>query len=101
MGIAWGMTIWMAKMVLMALRGWVSSCLTVADEAIKGKTWRSGKGERNMDCEDPEPSLISVKSCYLQIGNWFSGSESRVLSVLSFVLFFFLLDHGNLYSYPL
>ena len=28
----WGMALWMANMVWVALIGWVSSCLTVADE---------------------------------------------------------------------
>ncbi|KAI4348618.1 hypothetical protein L6164_009322 [Bauhinia variegata] len=32
MAMPWGMTLWMAKMVLIALSGWVSSCLIVADE---------------------------------------------------------------------
>ncbi|KAH7511763.1 hypothetical protein FEM48_Zijuj12G0017300 [Ziziphus jujuba var. spinosa] len=32
MAMPWGMTLWMAKMVWIALAGWVSSCLTVADE---------------------------------------------------------------------
>ncbi|XP_062112018.1 uncharacterized protein LOC133823350 [Humulus lupulus] len=32
MGMPWGMTLWMAKMVWIALSGWVSSCLIVADE---------------------------------------------------------------------
>ncbi|KAL4607555.1 hypothetical protein ACB092_09G183600 [Castanea dentata] len=32
MAVPWAMTLWMAKMVWVALSGWVSSCLTVADE---------------------------------------------------------------------
>ncbi|KAL6272701.1 hypothetical protein ACE6H2_023393 [Prunus campanulata] len=32
MAMPWAMTFWMAKMVWLALTGWVSSCLTVADE---------------------------------------------------------------------
>ncbi|KAK6941730.1 hypothetical protein RJ641_027107 [Dillenia turbinata] len=32
MAMPWSMTIWMARMVLIALSGWVSSCLTVADD---------------------------------------------------------------------
>ncbi|PON83215.1 hypothetical protein TorRG33x02_210490 [Trema orientale] len=32
MAMPWGMTLWMAKMVWIALSGWVSSCLIVADE---------------------------------------------------------------------
>ncbi|XP_022747661.1 uncharacterized protein LOC111297264 [Durio zibethinus] len=32
MAMPWGMTLWMAKMVWIALSGWVSSCLTIADE---------------------------------------------------------------------
>lgn len=32
MAMPWAMTMWMAKMVWVALTGWVSSCLTVADE---------------------------------------------------------------------
>lgn len=32
MAMPWNMTLWMAKMVLVALSGWVSICLTVADE---------------------------------------------------------------------
>lgn len=31
MAVPWSMTLWMAKMVWMALSGWVISCLTVAD----------------------------------------------------------------------
>ncbi|OVA01160.1 hypothetical protein BVC80_1809g28 [Macleaya cordata] len=33
--MTWGMAFWMAKMVWMALCGWVSSCLTVADEIAR------------------------------------------------------------------
>ncbi|KAF4402529.1 hypothetical protein G4B88_012314 [Cannabis sativa] len=32
MAMPWGMTLWMTKMVWLALSGWVSSCLIVADE---------------------------------------------------------------------
>ncbi|KAJ0043011.1 hypothetical protein Pint_18246 [Pistacia integerrima] len=32
MAVPLGMTVWMAKMVWRALNGWLSSCLTVADE---------------------------------------------------------------------
>ncbi|XP_068342178.1 uncharacterized protein [Pyrus communis] len=32
MAMQWGVTVWMAKMVWLALTGWVSSCLAVADE---------------------------------------------------------------------
>ncbi|PON31589.1 hypothetical protein PanWU01x14_368750 [Parasponia andersonii] len=32
MAMPWEMTLWMAKMVWIALSGWVSSCLIVADE---------------------------------------------------------------------
>ncbi|KAM0990715.1 hypothetical protein ACFX2C_009192 [Malus domestica] len=32
MAMPWGVTVWMAKMVWLALTGWVSSCLAVADE---------------------------------------------------------------------
>ncbi|KAG6743713.1 hypothetical protein POTOM_052414 [Populus tomentosa] len=32
MAMPWGMAVWMANMVWVALIGWVSSCLTVADE---------------------------------------------------------------------
>lgn len=32
MAMSWGMALWMANMVWVALIGWVSSCLTVADE---------------------------------------------------------------------
>ncbi|PRQ44227.1 hypothetical protein RchiOBHm_Chr3g0476891 [Rosa chinensis] len=32
MAMPWNMTLWMAEMVWLALTGWVSSCLTVADE---------------------------------------------------------------------
>lgn len=32
MAMPLSMVMWMGKMVLMALCGWVSSCLTVADE---------------------------------------------------------------------
>ncbi|KAL9336179.1 hypothetical protein Peur_070667 [Populus x canadensis] len=32
MAMPWGMALWMANMVWVALIGWVSSCLTVADE---------------------------------------------------------------------
>ena len=32
MAMPWAMTLWMAKMVWVALTGWVSSCLIVADE---------------------------------------------------------------------
>ncbi|XP_025014895.2 uncharacterized protein LOC107262052 [Ricinus communis] len=32
MAMPWGTTLWMVKMVWIALSGWVSSCLTVADE---------------------------------------------------------------------
>ncbi|KAK6945190.1 hypothetical protein RJ641_026292 [Dillenia turbinata] len=32
MAMPWSMTIWMARMVLIALSGWVSSCLSLADD---------------------------------------------------------------------
>ncbi|XP_034693604.1 uncharacterized protein LOC117920280 [Vitis riparia] len=32
MAMPWGMTLWMAKIVWVVLSGWVSSCLTVADD---------------------------------------------------------------------
>ncbi|XP_021282435.1 uncharacterized protein LOC110415191 [Herrania umbratica] len=32
MAMPWVMTLWMAEMVWIALSGWVSSCLTIADE---------------------------------------------------------------------
>ncbi|XP_065856929.1 uncharacterized protein [Euphorbia lathyris] len=32
MAMPWGMALWIVKMVYVALTGWVSSCLTVADE---------------------------------------------------------------------
>ncbi|GMP86539.1 hypothetical protein CsSME_00039273 [Camellia sinensis var. sinensis] len=32
MAVPWGVTLWMARMVWLALSGWVTSCLTVADE---------------------------------------------------------------------
>ncbi|WMV24047.1 hypothetical protein MTR67_017432, partial [Solanum verrucosum] len=32
MAVPWSTTLWMAKMVWMALSGWVVSCLTIADE---------------------------------------------------------------------
>lgn len=32
MAMPWSMTLWMAEMVWLALTGWVTSCLTVADE---------------------------------------------------------------------
>lgn len=32
MAVPWSTTLWMAKMVWMALTGWVVSCLTIADE---------------------------------------------------------------------
>jgi hypothetical protein len=32
MAMPWGMALWMANMVWVTLIGWVSSCLTVADE---------------------------------------------------------------------
>ncbi|KAH6772186.1 transmembrane protein [Perilla frutescens var. hirtella] len=32
MAVGWSVTLWMARMVWMALSGWVVSCLTVADE---------------------------------------------------------------------
>ncbi|XP_024189561.1 uncharacterized protein LOC112193598 [Rosa chinensis] len=32
MAMPWNMTLWMAEMVWLDLTGWVSSCLTVADE---------------------------------------------------------------------
>lgn len=32
MAMTWGFTLWMAKMVWIAIKGWVSSCLIVADE---------------------------------------------------------------------
>ena len=32
MAFPWSMALWMANMVWVALIGWVSSCLTVADE---------------------------------------------------------------------
>ncbi|XP_043698838.1 uncharacterized protein LOC122649670 [Telopea speciosissima] len=32
MALPWSMTLWLGKMVVIALRGWVFSCLTVADE---------------------------------------------------------------------
>ncbi|OAY43290.1 hypothetical protein MANES_08G057500v8 [Manihot esculenta] len=31
MAMAWGLTLWMVNMVWLAVSGWVSSCLTVAD----------------------------------------------------------------------
>ncbi|XP_059309898.1 uncharacterized protein LOC132061032 [Lycium ferocissimum] len=32
MAVPWSMTLWMAKMVWMALSCWVVSCFTIADE---------------------------------------------------------------------
>ncbi|XP_057983512.1 uncharacterized protein LOC131168229 [Malania oleifera] len=32
MAMPWAMTLWMARMVWIVLSGWVSSCLTVADD---------------------------------------------------------------------
>ncbi|KAL5745473.1 hypothetical protein ACOSP7_026619 [Xanthoceras sorbifolium] len=32
MAVQWGMTFWIANMVWIAVRGWVFSCFTVADE---------------------------------------------------------------------
>lgn len=32
MAMQWGVTVWMAKMVWIALKGWVTSCFLVADE---------------------------------------------------------------------
>ncbi|XP_004237338.1 uncharacterized protein [Solanum lycopersicum] len=32
MAVPWSTTLWIAKMVWMALSGWVVACLTIADE---------------------------------------------------------------------
>ena len=40
MAVPWSMSFWMAKMVWIALSGWVSSCLTVSDEVAS--SLRSG-----------------------------------------------------------
>ncbi|XP_030515880.1 uncharacterized protein LOC115729434 [Rhodamnia argentea] len=32
MAVPWGTTLWVARLVLIALRGWLASCLTVADD---------------------------------------------------------------------
>ncbi|XP_004303434.1 PREDICTED: uncharacterized protein LOC101313620 [Fragaria vesca subsp. vesca] len=32
MAMPWSVTVWMAEIVWIVLTGWVSSCLTVADE---------------------------------------------------------------------
>ncbi|PIN18313.1 hypothetical protein CDL12_09018 [Handroanthus impetiginosus] len=32
MAVPWSMTLWMARMIWLALGGWVVSCLNVADE---------------------------------------------------------------------
>ncbi|XP_019238866.1 PREDICTED: uncharacterized protein LOC109218922 [Nicotiana attenuata] len=32
MAVPWSMTLWVAKMVWVALSGWVVSCLTIANE---------------------------------------------------------------------
>ncbi|KAK4373749.1 hypothetical protein RND71_009133 [Anisodus tanguticus] len=40
MAVPWSMTLWMAKMVWVALSGWVVSCLTIADEVAV--SFRSG-----------------------------------------------------------
>lgn len=32
MAVPWGTTLWVARLVWVALRGWLSSCLTVADD---------------------------------------------------------------------
>lgn len=40
MGMPWSHALWMARMVWIALSGWVSSCLTVADEVAS--SLRSG-----------------------------------------------------------
>ncbi|KAF8043752.1 hypothetical protein BT93_A1922 [Corymbia citriodora subsp. variegata] len=32
MAVPWGTTLWVARLVWIALRGWLSSCLTVADD---------------------------------------------------------------------
>ncbi|XP_038721776.1 uncharacterized protein LOC120013879 isoform X2 [Tripterygium wilfordii] len=35
MAMPWSMVLWMAEMVWLALAGWVSSCLNVADELAR------------------------------------------------------------------
>lgn len=40
MAVPWSMTLWLAKMVWLALSGWVVSCLSVADEIAN--TLRNG-----------------------------------------------------------
>ncbi|TXG70148.1 hypothetical protein EZV62_005083 [Acer yangbiense] len=72
MAVHWGMTLWMANMVWIALRGWVSSCFTVADEVAGSirtgdigpfhtlrKTSNAEK-ENIVFMEDPNSCLISV-----------------------------------------